>query len=108
MILSLEPPLQYDHPFHGQVIEQRLSQLQLFFLCHGPTSACSWVRKGVCHVVISTGEKDGRTIALMRRHEIGHCNGWPGSHPNGIWVEVKTGKTVSPPKTGVVYGFTLF
>ena len=62
----------------------------------------------MCHIVLSTTEKDGRAIALMRQHEIGHCNGWPGYHPNAHWVEVKTGKTVPPPKTGVVYGFTLF
>ena len=107
MILVAEPPPQYDHAFHGQVIEQRLSQLQLFFLCHGPTAACSWLRKGVCHIVIADTEKDGRAIGLMRQHEIGHCNGWPGNHPKAHWVEVKTGKTVPPPKTGVV-GFQLF
>jgi len=107
MILLLEPPAQYDHPFHGQVIEQRLSQLEILFLCHGPTVACSWVSKGVCHVVIANSEQDDRAIALMRQHEIGHCNGWPGSHPNGRWIEVKTGKEVPPPQPGRLY-FRLF
>jgi hypothetical protein len=30
-------------------------------------------------------------IALMRRHEIGHCNGWPGHHPNARSVEYGRG-----------------
>src|SRR5271170_4548143 len=98
MIMLLEPPPQYDHAYHGHVIERRMSQLQIFFLCHGPAPACSWVSKGVCHIVVSDTEKDERALPLIRQHEIGHCNGWPGSHPNGRWVEVKSGKEVPPPK----------
>jgi hypothetical protein len=102
MILQmLEPPPKYDHPYHGQVIEQRVSSLQMFFSCHGPTSACSWVnKKGVCYILIPNTERDGRVIALIRRHETGHCNGWPANHDGGHWVDVKSGKTVPPPKYG--------
>jgi hypothetical protein len=87
MMLLLEPPPQYDHPYHGQVIEQRLSFLQIIQLCHGPTAACSWVSNGVCHIALSQAEEDDRLIALMRQHEIGHCNGWPSNHPGGRRVE---------------------
>jgi hypothetical protein len=24
---------------------------------------------------------------LLRRHEIGHCNGWPQTHPNAVYLE---------------------
>jgi hypothetical protein len=100
MMLVLEPPAQYDHAFHGHVIEQRLSQLQIIFLCHGFAPACSWVSKGVCHIAFSVNEKDDRVIALMRQHEVGHCNGWPAYHPGGRWVDVKSGNEVPAPKSG--------
>lgn len=102
MMLFLEPPPQYDHPYHGQVIEQRLSFLQLIKLCHGLTTGCSWVNNGVCYIALSQDEKDERLIALMRQHELGHCNGWPGYHPNGRRVEYDEDKraTTQKPKPG--------
>ena len=87
MMLLLEPPPQYDHPYQGRVIEQRLSFLQIIQLCHGPTRACSLVSNGVCHIALPQDENDNRLIALMRQHEIGHCNGWPSYHPDGRRVE---------------------
>jgi hypothetical protein len=98
MLTALVPPLQYDHAYNGPVIEQRLSALEVFFLCHGPTTACSWVSKRVCHIVFSNSEKDDRAIALIRRHETAHCNGWPASHPGGRWVDAKSGYQVAAPK----------
>jgi len=85
-VMMLAPPSQYDHPYRGHVIEQRLSAAQIARLC--PGEACATVIKGVCHIMLPNGEKDRRVIALMRRHEIGHCNGWPASHPNGRMVEI--------------------
>ena len=52
MILLLEPPARYDHPYHGPVVEQRLSALQMIQLCHGPATSCAWVVKGVCHIAL--------------------------------------------------------
>jgi hypothetical protein len=104
MMLLLEPPAQYDHPYHGQVIEQRLSQFQLMQLCHGPAPACAWVSKGVCHVALPVDEKNSRVVAIMRRHEVAHCNGWPPHHPGGHWVELdESGKHVTARKTGHLY-----
>ena len=51
MIVFLEPPAQYDHPYPGQVVEQRLSRLQIIVTCHGPAESCSWLSKGVQDVV---------------------------------------------------------
>ncbi len=82
MITFLEPPAQYDHPYRGHVVEQRLSRLQIIATCHGPAESCSWVDKGVCHIAFPQDEKDTRLIAYIRQHEIGHCNGWPSHHPN--------------------------
>jgi hypothetical protein len=98
MMLFLEPPPQYDHPYHGQVIEQRLSFLQLIKLCHGLTTGCSWVSNGVCYIALSQDEKDERLIALMRQHELGHCNGWPSYHPNGRRVEYDEDKRATTQK----------
>lgn len=83
----LEPPAQYDHPYQGQVIEQRLSFLQILQLCHGPATSCAWVSKGACYLALPQDEHDSRLIALIRQHEVGHCNGWPAHHPGGHWVE---------------------
>ena len=80
MMLFLEPPPQYDHPYHGQVIEQRLS-----FLANHQTLSRPHQRllvgheRGLLHRA-AAGREDERLIALMRQHEIGHCNGWPSYH----------------------------
>jgi hypothetical protein len=87
MIVFLEPPAQYDHPYPGQVVEQRLSRLQIIVTCHGPAESCSWLDRGVCHIVLPQEEKDTRLIAYIREHEMGHCNGWPAHHPNARHIE---------------------
>jgi hypothetical protein len=87
MVLLLEPPAQYAHPYHGQVIEHRVSQAELIQLCRGPATGCSWVNAGACHLALPNYEKDRPLLALMRRHELGHCNGWPSYHPGGHWVQ---------------------
>ena len=108
-MLFLEPPPQYDHPYRGQVLEQRLSSLRIIQLCHGPTRACSWVSNGVCHIALPQDEKDGRLIALMRRHEIGHCNGWPSTHKDGRRVEYDDDKhRLTPKQTPGHLNVTLF
>jgi hypothetical protein len=44
------------------------------------TAACSWQSNGTCYVVLPN-DKEGVPVALFRRHEIAHCNGWPPNHP---------------------------
>jgi hypothetical protein len=102
MMVLIEPPAQYDHPYPGQVVEQRLSLLQIIQLCHGPASSCAWVSKGVCYIALPPNEKDGRLIALMRQHEMGHCNGWPGYHSGGRRVEYEADKPPTALKHGHV------
>ena len=100
MMAPIEPPAQYDHPYTGQVVEQRLSLLQIIQLCHGPASSCAWVSKGVCYIALPQNEKDDRLVALMRQHEMGHCAGWPGYHPGGRRVEYEADK----PPTALKHG----
>jgi hypothetical protein len=68
-------------------VEQRLSRLQIIVTCHGPAESCSWLDKGVCHIVLPQEETDTRLIAYIREHEMGHCNGWPSHHPNARHIE---------------------
>jgi hypothetical protein len=85
------PPAQYDHPYHGQVIIQLVrSEEELEQLCHNnvrPSIACAlepW-RPDTCLIYMVTHdirEKYGWSVAIILRHEIGHCNGWPGDHRN--------------------------
>jgi hypothetical protein len=97
MQLLLAPPAQYDHPYSGQVIEQRLSQAELMRLCRGPAEGCATVINGVCYIALPASEKDANVLAAMRRHELAHCNGWPGNHPGGHWVDL------DPPQGVTVY-----
>jgi len=98
MIVFVEPPAQYDHPYPGQVVEQRLSTLQIMLTCHGPAESCAWVSNGVCHIALPRDEADVRMIALIRQHEIGHCNGWPSHHPDGRRMEYDPGAKSAAPK----------
>jgi hypothetical protein len=38
----------------------------------------------------------------MRRHEIAHCNGWPGYHPGGHSVEYDPDRRAPARKSGGV------
>jgi hypothetical protein len=107
MIVLLEPPPQYDHPYRGPVVEQRLSVLQIIQLCRGLGEGCAFVDKGVCHIALPSDEKDTRLMALMRRHEVAHCNGWPSHHPGGRSVEYDAEKHTPTFKFGHV-GVTLY
>jgi hypothetical protein len=45
----------------------------------GLIAACSFVDDGTCYMVLPS---DGQTsVAVYRRHETAHCNGWPADHP---------------------------
>ena len=104
------PPVEYDKPYEGVLITQRLPIDQLHKICAPYQLACT--------MPISTGPNgigwrlgfDGNRVACLMilppdsyilehhqdpkevlRHELGHCNGWPSDHPNSQskweWVE---------------------
>lgn len=83
------PPKQYDHPYtEGTLtIEEVDSVPELLAVCklkQARALGCAFPRAGSCRIVLvreSVIKSYNWTRALMLRHEIGHCNGWPGDHP---------------------------
>jgi hypothetical protein len=98
----LYPPAQYDKPYTAGVMETHTLTLpEIQKRCakagfgHGRL-ACTIVRsQGRCSVYLPrVGERglyEGTTPVVitsalqagLRRHERGHCNGWPADHPMG-------------------------
>jgi hypothetical protein len=94
---AILPPLEYDHPYSGKLTIIRLATGdEMRFACLLGTRAfkfglppmgCSqrlWRSARSCDVHIVADNvlaTVGLTYELMLRHEIGHCNGWPGDHP---------------------------
>lgn len=88
------PPPQYDHAYQGELILQKIHPLRVRVSCtalfkkHGgkpliATNGCAWRSKDRkrCWVIIIDRPANGTIPANVLRHEIGHCNGWPASHP---------------------------
>jgi hypothetical protein len=81
------PPLRYDRPYEGHLtIETVANWAALPASCRGLSVrlvACAIrgesVRNGdYCRIYILEHARSD----LVLRHEIGHCNGWPGHHPD--------------------------
>jgi hypothetical protein len=85
------PPPQYDRTPARAVVEHVLTSDAVNRICHeigaldqeGNPAPQTYIFKG-CTKIIASGWgceiwriEDG----IVRRHEIGHCNGWPASHP---------------------------
>jgi exosome complex RNA-binding protein Csl4 len=93
------PPKEFDKPYTGKLVVVRVKDIaQVRAAC--PTvavngnPACMTFKDGICTITIlhdSELEKLGIPPALAMRHEIGHCNGWPGDHkgarPWEDWAE---------------------
>lgn len=82
---TLEPPARFDHPYDGPVELQYLPKADIRRECGQDkfTSGCAWVEGGTCHVLIAlyTPKVSVARRPVLVRHEIAHCNGWPGDHP---------------------------
>jgi hypothetical protein len=102
MMGLIEPPAQYDHPYPGQVVAQRLSLLQIIQLCHGPASSCAWVSKGVCYIALPQNEKDSRLIALMRQHEIGTATVGPDTIQVAVGLSTRRKSLLRPANTVIL------
>jgi hypothetical protein len=90
------PPLEYDHPFDGEIIIVRTEAEYTpgFWKCrmsHPTPVGCARVggRNGKCVMYIAddaTLQRYGEEYDLVLRHETGHCNGWAnheGARPVG-------------------------
>lgn len=90
------PPAIYDHAYPGRLIEQHVDnvaeQCRRYGVA-GPKNPFQYIAecaiplinntndpvKGVCILVLpieGPGGESYRTVALLRQHGIGHCNGW--------------------------------
>lgn len=78
------PPEQFDHSYEGPVIEQLMPAQDITGYCRVNTAqACVFGLPNFpgdkCFVYlpwIGRGGVAKRTQDLLRRHEVGHCNGW--------------------------------
>ena len=86
------PPIEFDGPYKGELIVTVVSHEELVRRCPGLWAgvlACAKtygerIRPIRCEIFIEDEKAitaRGYTRELMLRHEIGHCNGWPGDHP---------------------------
>ena len=86
------PPAVYDHGYRGALIARRGTPAQVEYFCHtlqgvvSPYRAlgCAKVTADRCVIMITRvgGHITAHVHAQLRRHELGHCNGWPANHPN--------------------------
>lgn len=98
--LFVIPPVEYDHPFAGAIHYYVVDNVgDLWKYCQRDTLGCTvdheglpipaawagtWKKDG-CFIVLASDamiRNAGYTTAIVKRHEIGHCNGWPPDHPN--------------------------
>jgi hypothetical protein len=93
--MNVLPPTQYDRLFQGTVTVQRGDQAFMEMYCPKSTLPLTLgcARRGLnadgtysnlsCRIIIADDdplEAAGHDWLTVLRHEIGHCNGWPGDH----------------------------
>jgi hypothetical protein len=68
--------LQNNHPYDVEYV-MPLTEVRAFRGFDGV--ACAWVADGTCYRILPS---DGQaSVAVYRRHETAHCNGWAKNHP---------------------------
>lgn len=88
------PPARFDHAYSGKLSLTRLPQAQVqkacqrLFLRYGlrdttgvKQHGCAKAFADSCLVITVDKTYMGATPTAVLRHEIGHCNGWSGDHP---------------------------
>jgi hypothetical protein len=90
------PPTQYDYPYGGRLnVTTMASQEAVRERCPSTRGlpvalACSRHNVTNCWIVIAddaTITAAGVNPTIVRRHEIGHCNGWPSDHAGARSIE---------------------
>ncbi len=83
-----DPPARYAGPYAGQLVERVLPQWRVPAACvalgqgYSATMRGCALRSGNTCTVVRMADRYGRaTPDAVRRHELGHCNGWPSNHP---------------------------
>ena len=85
----LEPPARYDHPYDGPVEIRKIDRANVWKECsrngavkmRRDVAGCARVEDGVCIIHLAMKTRRAPLDAILR-HEIAHCNGWPGNHPD--------------------------
>jgi hypothetical protein len=82
------PPVEYDKPYDGDLTIKMVPTFEaLRIACnvYNPAMlACAIHNAKSCVIYLVEDEvmrQRGWNTGLLLRHEIGHCNGWPGDHP---------------------------
>jgi hypothetical protein len=88
------PPARYDHAYSGKLTLTKIPQAQMQKACqrlfakYGLKDTTSFQQHGCakafpesCIVITIDKAYMGATPAAVLRHELGHCNGWSGDHP---------------------------
>jgi len=100
--LTSMPPAEYDKPYMGELeIRRMVTDQDVRTLCPKAWKARTQTRFPACsmhnatrcevYIVNDRGLKAlGMNYALTLRHELAHCNGWPGDHPGGKKVPIDT------------------
>lgn len=92
--LIWNPPTRFDKPYEGVLIEHALPKGQVESYCQKLFSwssgrkvardnkllGCAVNRPGFCVIVYIDKPHGFYMPEVIRRHEIGHCNGWSGDH----------------------------
>jgi hypothetical protein len=88
--MDYAPPPIYDHAYKGRLEVRHGTLAQVEYVCHtleGIVSSyralgCAKTSTGSCFIMIPKigGKVTAHMQAEIRRHEIGHCNGWPANH----------------------------
>lgn len=81
------PPARYAGAYAGKLVEHVMPQWRVPAACArlgepwSPTQrGCARVSNGTC-TVVRIAERYGKaTPEAVRRHELGHCNGWSADH----------------------------
>jgi hypothetical protein len=87
------PPVEYDHPYSGKltvertpyqhVVRQNCSYSPFPYLLG---CAKLFAAEDRCYILMMDDDylaKLNFPPEIVLRHEIGHCNGWPGDHRGG-------------------------
>lgn len=86
------PPARFDHAYSGKLSIVRLPPKLVRKHCDNvlaklglgratPTQkGCAVQDKGSCKIWVIDRPMWGTTTRAVIRHEMGHCNGWPGDH----------------------------
>jgi hypothetical protein len=84
---NILPPVEYDHWYEGDLTIKIVDSLEeLYILCAVKKDymlACALPGGTSCVIIMVNDEimrTQGWTTGVLVRHEIGHCNGWPGDH----------------------------